>query len=257
MSRSIIVEEPLNELEADGNEEELNSLEQEVESNSFEIPDKFKDKSQEEIIKSYVELESRLGKQGSELGELRKLADDYIQQQLANNSKQKIEEDFEEEFDFSDPEKSVDNILSRHPAMQKLNELERKLSYDEFNKKHPNFVEVVQSEDFARWVKGSDYRKNLYVQADSHNYKAADELLTQWEERQELIGKAAEEEKKIKEGQRAKALNDATLESGSTGNSTKKKFRRADLIRLQNSDPEKYASMQDEIFRAYAEGNVI
>jgi len=38
----------------------------------FEVPEKFKDKKPEDIIKSYLELEKKLGSQGEELGALRK-----------------------------------------------------------------------------------------------------------------------------------------------------------------------------------------
>lgn len=45
-------------------------------SQDFTIPEKLKGKTAEEIAKQYIELESSLGKQGQELGELRKYSDE-------------------------------------------------------------------------------------------------------------------------------------------------------------------------------------
>ena len=47
-------------------------------------------------------------------------------------------------------------------------------------------------------------------------------------------------------------------ESRSSAESTagKKTYRRADLIRLKATDPNRYADLSDEIYNAYAEGRV-
>ena len=46
--------------------------------------------------------------------------------------------------------------------------------------------------------------------------------------------------------------------SRASGESTagKKIYRRADLIRLKQTDPQRYQSLADEIYQAYAEGRV-
>ena len=46
--------------------------------NSTEVPDKYKDKSVQELVEMHQNAERALGKQGGEVGELRKLVDDYI-----------------------------------------------------------------------------------------------------------------------------------------------------------------------------------
>jgi hypothetical protein len=57
---------------------------------------------------------------------------------------------------------------------------------------------------------------------------------------------------------REKALRQTTSETRSSGDSVggKKIYRRADLINLQVTDPNRYASLADEIQSAYAEGRV-
>ena len=52
------------------------------------------------------------------------------------------------------------------------------------------------------------------------------------------------------------AMRAATVDVGGTGESSRKVFRRADLIKLKMTDPARYDAMSDEIMAAYAEGRV-
>jgi len=57
--------------------------------------------------------------------------------------------------------------------------------------------------------------------------------------------------------QRSQTLKAATVAvDGATGETSKKIYRRADLIRLQLTDPERYMANQDDIMLAYNEGRV-
>jgi len=70
-----------------------------------EIPDKYKGKSTAEIVRMHQEAEKLLGRQSSEVGELRSVVDSYIQTQLDTTQAPK---EPEEEIDFfSDPDKAV------------------------------------------------------------------------------------------------------------------------------------------------------
>ena len=55
---------------------------------------------------------------------------------------------------------------------------------------------------------------------------------------------------------RSGAVKAASVDSGGTGESSKKIYRRTDLIQLRIRDPQAFAARQDEINRAYAEGRV-
>ncbi len=54
------------------------------------------------------------------------------------------------------------------------------------------------------------------------------------------------------------AVKAATVDVGSNsvGNTSSKVYRRADLIRLQLEDPDRYMQLQDEIIAAYSDGRV-
>ena len=121
---------------------------------------------------------------------------------------------------------------------------------------HPDYVDIVQDSNFQDWVKASTFRTDLFQAADAYNYDAADELLTHWKERS-MIDKTAEV-KQQQAQKRKKNLKAGKTESRVSSESTagKKTYRRADLIRLKQNDPNRYADLSDEIYNAYAEGRV-
>ena len=47
-----------------------------------------------------------------------------------------------------------------------------------------------------------------------------------------------------------------SVDVGGSGESSKRVYRRADLIRLKMTDPSRYEALSDEIMQAYAEGRV-
>ena len=92
-------------------EDEGTQVEEQTES---EVPEKYQGKSTAEIVRMHQEAEKLLGKQSSEVGELRKVVDDYIQTQLSAQETQETQPDEEIEF-FSDPDKAVARAIENHP----------------------------------------------------------------------------------------------------------------------------------------------
>jgi hypothetical protein len=123
----------------------------------------------------------------------------------------------------------------------------------------PDFQQTVNDPEFAEWVKSSPVRLRLYAEADSNaDYDAAAELLNTWSYvKPKAAPKAATPSPEVKAAQKA-AVKQATVDVGSNAASptSSKIYRRADLIRLQLEDPDRYYSLQDEILAAYAEGRV-
>ena len=63
--------------------------------------------------------------------------------------------------------------------------------------------------------------------------------------------------------QAEKAARKSSVKSANTGNARgtgektrKKVYRRADIIKLMQSDPDRYMALQPEIMEAYADGRV-
>jgi hypothetical protein len=234
-------------------------LEEEVaatpESPEDDLPAQYKGKSTDEIIKMHQEAESRLGKQGEEVGQYRKIIDDFILKQTKSNEPEEAEEiDF-----FADPDKAVEHKIANHPTLKQLEQLgvqmQQSQTLSALQQKHPDLKEIAMSPEFQKWVTGSKVRQQLYEQANSqYNYDAADELFSTWKEIRNVAKQTVEVERK----ERKQALNAASTggASGSTEAPSKKIYRRADIIELMRTNPKRYQSMSDEIMRAYQEGRV-
>ena len=222
-----------------------------------EIPDKYKGKSVTDIVKMHQEAEKLIGKQGSEVGELRKVVDDFIRSQTS--SKTPKEEEVEEVDFFADPEKAVKRAVDNHPSVKEAQEvnklMRREQTLAKLQQKYPEFASTVQDPAFVEWIKGSKIRMQLAAAAESQfDYDAADELLSNWTERKQVatsMAKTAEVDRK----QQLKSVDVGT--NGSSPATSKKKYRRADIIKLMQTDPSRYESLQDEIMKAYSEGRVI
>ena len=115
--------------------------------------------------------------------------------------------------------------------------------------------QILQDPKFAEWIKGSKVRTQLFVQADQqYDYDSAHELFSLWKERNQIVQQTAQAEK---------AARKSSVKTASTGNargtaegSRRKVYRRADIIKLMRTDPERYQSMSDELLKAYSEGRV-
>lgn len=246
-------------------DETLELLEAETEEPAFNIPDKFSGKSVEDIVKSYQNLEQELGRKSQEVGELRNLSDSFLKAEISRNDTQtnlqteNSNNETENDF-FEDPSKAVNSLIEKHPKFQEFQDFQAKQQQNtskvQLEQTHPDYIDIVQDSKFQDWVKASKFRVNLFEQADKYDYSAADELLTHWKERS-MIDKTAEVKEK-QQATRKKNLKTGKTESRVSSESTagKKTYRRADLIRLKQSDPNRYADLADEIYNAYAEGRV-
>ena len=223
-----------------------------------ELPQKFQGKSANEIAEAYENLEKELGRKGQEIGELRKLTDSFLQTQITHNKETTTDT---EDLDFyENPEEAVRKIIERHPKFreftQQTQQQQASMTAQQLEKTHPDFKDVVTSPDFQEWIEGSKVRQRLFKEADAYDFDSADELLTIWKERQ-MISKTKEVEAE-KETTRKAALKTSKGVSRTSSESTagKKIYRRADLIRLKQTDPNRYDTLSDEIFSAYQDGRV-
>ncbi len=227
-----------------------------------ELPAKFQGKSAAEIAESYASLERELGRKGQEIGELRKLTDGFLQQQLTTNgTPEAAQYEPEDEVDFfDDPDQAVNKAIENHPKFRQFEEQQKvqaaTVTTQKLEAAHPDYLEVVQDPKFQEWVQESPIRTQLYVSAHNYDLNSAMELVGNWKERS-MISNTAEAEagKAVKRDQALKAGKGVSRTS-SESTAGKKIYRRADLIRLRTSDPQRYESLQDEILEAYADGRV-
>jgi hypothetical protein len=229
-----------------------------------ELPEKYKGKTAAEIAKMHQEAEKLIGRQANEVHEVRSLADQLLKQQLEANKKvqqQPIEESLEEDF-FADPKQAVARTVEKHPAVleakQAALELKKMKTAQQLAAKHPDFATIAQDAGFQDWVKSSAIRLNLFAKADAeYDFDSADELLSTYKEIKQIKqAQQTQATQAVESKAQEQAMKAATVDVGGTGESSRKVYRRADLIKLKMTDPARYDAMSDEIMAAYAEGRV-
>ena len=256
MSRAQILDEREDEVLESQEPEQV----QEVAEEQSSIPEKYRGKSLEDLVQMHQEAEKLVGRQGDEVGELRKVVDEYIRTQLQESQAPKQQQEPDEEVDFFvDPKKAVSKAIENHPKIREAEEYSQQYrkqnALAQLQAKHPDMQNILQDAKFAEWVKASKVRTRLFVEADQeYNYESADELFSLWKERAAVVQQTNNVEQQARK-QSLKAAS--TGNARGTGEAARKKiYRRADIIKLMKTDPERYQSLSDEIFKAYAEGRV-
>jgi len=265
MSRATIIDQAPEEGNADQIEQnEVNEIQQqeEVEQPQAEqssLPEKYQGKSLEEVVQMHQEAEKLLGRQSSEVGELRKVVDDYISTQTQQAPQQQHVEPEDDIDYFTDPQAAVNRAIENHPkireAEQYTEQYKKQSSLATLQAKHPDMQKILGDPKFAEWIKASKIRTQLFVAADQqYDADAADELFTLWKERKTVAQQTANVEKQARK-QTLKAANTGNARGSSAG-ARKKVYRRSDIIKLMKTDPERYQALSNEILQAYAEGRV-
>ena len=243
----------------DDDKEELGELEIEEKKieQKPELPEKYRDKSLDDIVRMHQEAEKLIGKQAQEVGEVRKLADELIKQNLGSRQQQTRQEEPEVDF-FENPQKAVQRTVDNHPdilaARQVTLEMKRSQIQQRLAQEHPDFGDIAKDQDFANWVKSSPVRIKIFEQADSgYDFDSANELLSTYKQLRSVKQKQTSDEGEVTRKQNLKAVG---VDVGGSGESSKKVYRRADLIRLKMQDPDRYDALSQEIMTAYQEGRV-
>lgn len=222
----------------------------------YELPEKYRGKSIQEVVGMHQQAEKLIGSQGSEVGELRKVVDGYIhnQSQPQNQTPEPESLDF-----FEDPAKAVSHAIETHPdvvnAKQQAQVMKRTSSLNQLQQKHPDMQQVLQAPAFTEWVQGSPVRMELYQRADQgYDFDAADELVSNFKERTSVARQAVQNETHARQAAVKQASTGSVSGSGNSG--SKRIYRRADIIKLMKTDPDRYEALNPEIMLAYQEGRV-
>ena len=265
MSESIVVDEAPLEDEPITETQELETQEAQTEEtpqSEPEIPAKYAGKTLSEVIEMHQNVEQALGKQGAELGEQRKLMQSLIEaQNKANETTPPVEPVTQEDNFFDDPVEAVNKAIENHPDVIKAREERmgnmQKHNLETLDKAYPDWQKTVQDSDFQKFIGDSETRTEMFRKADVEYRSDLAIELFDWYSQTKMSGATqeavAEEKAKIET-----AMKKTTGETRSSGDSVggKKVYRRADLINLQVTDPNRYATLADEIQEAYAEGRV-
>lgn len=236
---------------------EIEAVEQQIEEPKQaapELPEKYRGKTVEDVVKMHQEAEKLVGRTMNEVSEVRKLADELIKSQLT--PKPKVEEAKPVDF-FENPQEAIRQQIENNPRVLAAEQYARQVQMAQAKQTlatiHPDAIQVAQSDEFKNWVAGSKVRQQLMQQADAYDLDAANELLSTFKE---LRAVKQQREVQVDNTARDATLKQVAVDTGGSGESTRKVYRRADLIRLKMRDPQKYAAMQDDIMAAYSEGRI-
>lgn len=247
----------------------------------FQMPEKFKDKSPEEIAKSYVELESFHGRQvndlSNEVSHYRNLTDRFLsieekrQNDLQSAGPQTQEIEIDPAEFLQNPRRVMDEYYESRKAQDteykvlenRLNQIEGQLGQASMHQAHPDAQQVFASPEFAQWLQSNPQRAMLAQSAvQSGNTDLATYLLSEYKERQSLSQPsqvvtqdplAAQQQNEI---QAAQEVSTETSSTGNTAGESKPRFSRAKLVNLKINNPDEYERMNDQIVLAYHEGRV-
>ena len=263
MSKATMVDtQPEEEIAEETIENEVQEIQQQVvEQPQSEpaVPEKYQGKSLGQVVQMHQEAEKLLGRQSSEVGELRKVVDDYISTQSPQPAPQQYVEPEDDIDYFTDPQAAVNRAIDNHPKIREAQEYsaqyKKQTSLATLTNKHPDMQGILKDPKFAEWIQASKVRTKLFVDADQgYDAEAADELFSLWKERKTVAQQTVKVEKQARK-QQIKAANTGNAR-GSAEGSRKKVYRRADIIKLMRTDPERYQALSEEILRAYSEGRV-
>ena len=222
-----------------------------------DLPDKYRGKSIKDIVRMHQEAEKLAGRHSGEVGELRRVIDQFIQTPQAAQTSMQTEEDDNSFFD--DPKTAIARAIENHPAIQEArrttSDIRKSAALSTLQEQHPDMPQIISDPAFADWVNASKVRQRLFAEADkNYDFDSANELLTNWKERRGVVQNAQATEKAAQREAVKKASTGSA--TGNGGGQKKPILRRADIIKLMKTDPDRYQRLQPEIMAAYTERRV-
>jgi hypothetical protein len=235
----------------------------------FQLPERFRGKSAEDIARSYAELEKLNSRQAQDLGAMRTLVDSLSTnpnpqaatvQEPAPAAKPITVDDL-----YDNPDETIQRAVESHPALKRLEAIEAKLEADRvesamasFTSKHPDHETIGADPAFQNWVAADATRADLFNRARaSMDVGAADALLSLYKAETGLSSVQGEV-------QRQAQLHDGMLETpGGTEPPAPATFSRQEWLRAMTRAKqgdllaEEYIHQNSEAYRnALASGNV-
>lgn len=228
----------------------------------FVVPDKFKDKTFEQAIEMYTNLEQAYGRQGNEFGEVKSLAAQILQNQVAAASPAKATPAVDADTLLENPVEVINDLVSNNPVIQELAgrvvNTEKTLTVEALERKHGDLKDIGKMEGFQNWVRSNPSRLVRFQKADDGDLAEADDLVSTYKE---IQAAKAERQANTRNKQR-QALAVPAAGSGSSPSALNESgvkkpiFSKAQLMQLKFKDPARYERMQPQILRAYIDKRV-
>lgn len=168
-----------------------------------DVPVALRGKSTKDLAKMYTDAQSLIGRQGTELGELRRRADQAIHTSLAALAKARdgapaapaaaaVPATVDEADFFRAPSEAVAKAIESSPIIKEIRETLGKAAEaqaigrataatDRFNTAHPDAGTILNDPEFRQWVQASPVRTELLRRAHQrYDFDAGDEVFGTW-----------------------------------------------------------------------------
>ena len=205
------------------------------------------------------------------------------------NGQPAAEEKIDEVDFFRSPQEAIAKAIANNPVIKEIRatlgqtaatqaEQRALAATQRFNAAHPDAPQIMADPEFQKWVGASRVRSSLLHRAHTaYDFDAGDEVFGTWKALKSIKAPVASAQPASGEGQpaadavseaartlaaqrRKQAVNDAAAPSGGNAapskGSAKKIYRRADVLALMESNPDRYEQLAPEIEAAYREGRV-
>jgi len=235
-------------------------------NNADNIPAKYKGKSIEDVIKMHMSAEDLIRKHSDEVGFARRMAEELVKrQETVEGSRTKRNDADPEESNvdfFADPVNAVKKAVETHPdvvaARETALETRKRMSLETVTKAVGDPAKYFADPEFIEWVQANPFRGQALRHADLNmDANAAIEIFETYNLHQGVKASKSQEKQQEVNQKQATAKKAAIVDGGSPGEkSAGPIYKRADIIRLQNTDPDRYERLMPQIMKAYAEGRV-
>jgi hypothetical protein len=238
------LENDFNDMEAalDGVQTEENPQQSELPT----VPEKYMGKTAEEIILMHQNLESTLGRQSNELGDLRRQNEALSQSVTAISQKQEKEVQVEEEDWYVNPRAIVEKLVNERVSgiEQTLNQGRATAAAEVIRGRHPDIEAVLQDTKFHDYVNGSPIRAKLLSDARASSDPETVSYLV--------------DEYKASQPKANTNVRNGVGETGSSAAQTASSFTitRSQIVDLKSKDQKKYNLLAPKIRQAYIDGRV-
>lgn len=234
------------------------------------IPDKYQNKSIDDIIQMHQEAERKASRLSTEVGELRN-RENQLLTRVTEQAKPEVKRELlTPDSLLTDPNAAISQAISQSDVAhrvdstaQRLENLERNLSQREFTQKYPDFVQDLNDPEFQAWASANPTRLKLLQHANANlDFSVANDLWDMWDEHKQLkdgrtkVAKAA----KVKA---ASVVRDTPADSVRQGKVIYSRAKIKELIsKVADDNSAAKAKWEDPTFQAdlvaaYAEGRVV
>lgn len=231
-----------------------------------ELPPKFQGKSVAEIVQSYQNLESELGRARNEVGTVRRLADELLglrrqAPEVRTNPEPPPKITTDQLFDnptdaiVTVARRTAEETAARTEA--KLEGMETYLQTESFKRDFPDYEQTMNDPGFQSWIRGSSLRQRLAAQAAGNDFDAARELFGLYKEVSASAPNTSNRTSATDPASVALARGGGSSAAGVANTSSGKKiYNRDELIQMKIHRPEEYERQWPEIYKAYQEKRV-